>query len=527
MKSNFFKYVFIIFVVIIVIFAIYMIYFNNQKKQNNVEENIVEEVTQIKDIRLGISNFDTINPIATKNKEVLNVSKLIFEPLMEIDENYRIKNCLATECSKISNTSYIIKIDNNVKWHNGNPLLAKDIQYTIEKLKEGNSIYSSNVEKVENVEVLDTNTVRINLTEEEPFFEYNLIFPILPSMYYVGEDIYTSTKTPIGTGMYKIESINSSEIKLVKNEKWWNIKNKNAKVETIQIKIYSEVGEVYNSFKLGKVDIITTANTNLEEYIGTIGYSKTEIKGRQFDYLAFNCQNNILQDKNVRKAITYAIDKNNIVSSIYNNQCYTSEFPLDYGSYLYESEKKIEYNQEQFKNILQENGWEYKNKYWQKTENYKTKRLKFTIIVNRNDEKRVSVAENIKKQLEEVGIRITIQKVSEATYKQILENKNYEIIITGVYNSYSPNLETFFGDNNLQNYNNEELSKLLTEVKNTNEEKIVAEKYKKIINIYNEEQPFISLYRNKITIVKSQNLTGKITGNNYFSYYGIEEWYRK
>ena len=91
MKSNFFKYVFIIFVVIIVIFAIYMIYFNNQKKQNNVEENIVEEVTQIKDIRLGISNFDTINPIATKNKEVLNVSKLIFEPLMEIDENYRIK----------------------------------------------------------------------------------------------------------------------------------------------------------------------------------------------------------------------------------------------------------------------------------------------------------------------------------------------------------------------------------------------------------------------------------------------------
>ena len=160
MKSNFFKYVFIIFVVIIVIFAIYMIYFNNQKKQNNVEENIVEEVTQIKDIRLGISNFDTINPIATKNKEVLNVSKLIFEPLMEIDENYRIKNCLATECSKISNTSYIIKIDNNVKWHNGNPLLAKDIQYTIEKLKEGNSIYSSNVEKVENVEVLDTNACR-------------------------------------------------------------------------------------------------------------------------------------------------------------------------------------------------------------------------------------------------------------------------------------------------------------------------------------------------------------------------------
>lgn len=526
MKSNFFKYIFIVFVVIIIIFAIYMIYFNNKDKQSNIKENVEEEVAQIKDIRLAISNFDTINPIATNNKEVLNISKLIFEPLMQIDENYKIQNCLATECSKTSNTSYVIKIDNNTKWHNGSPLLAKDIQFTIEKLKQGNSIYSYNVEKIESVEVLDTNTVKINLTEEIPFFEYNLIFPILPSMYYIGEDIYTSTKIPQGTGMYKIESINDSEIKLTKNENWWNIKNKNAKVETIQIRIYSEIGEIYNSFKLGKVDIITTANTNLEDYIGTIGYSKTEFKGRQFDYLAFNCQNSLLENKSIRKAIAYAIDKNNLVSSIYNNEYYVSDFPIDYGSYLYEERSAI-FNQEQVKNILQQDGWEYKNKYWQKTENRSTQKLKFTITVNKNDEKRISVAENMKKQLEEVGIPITIQKVSDNSYKQILENKSYEMLITGVYNSYSPNLESFFENNNLQNYSNQEIDKLLLEIKNINDEKLIAQKYKKIIDIYFEEQPFISLYRNKTTIVKSQNLTGKIIGNNYFSYYGIEEWYRK
>ena len=94
-----------------------------------------EEVIEIKDLRLGISNFDTINPLLSNNKEVLNIDKLIFEPLITIDENYKTSLCLATECSKTSPTSYVIKIDNNKKWHDGSPLIAKDIQFTIDRLK--------------------------------------------------------------------------------------------------------------------------------------------------------------------------------------------------------------------------------------------------------------------------------------------------------------------------------------------------------------------------------------------------------
>ena len=76
MKSNFFKYIFIIFVVVIVIFAIYMIYFKKEDKQNNIEENVVEETTEIKDLRLGISNYDTINPLISNNKELTELKEL-------------------------------------------------------------------------------------------------------------------------------------------------------------------------------------------------------------------------------------------------------------------------------------------------------------------------------------------------------------------------------------------------------------------------------------------------------------------
>ena len=164
---------------------------------------------------------------------MLNIDKLIFEPLITIDENYKTQLCLATECSKTSETSYIIKIDNNKKWQDGSALIAKDIQFTIDRLKEGKSIYSYNVEKVSSVEILDVNTVKINLSEEIPFFEYNLTFPILPNNYYLGEDFYTCAKTPIGTGMFKIDKIEDSNIILSKNEKWWNKNNKDSKIETI------------------------------------------------------------------------------------------------------------------------------------------------------------------------------------------------------------------------------------------------------------------------------------------------------
>lgn len=525
MKSNFFKYVFILFVVGIIIFAIYTIYFKEEKTENKVEET-VEEVVEIKDLRLGISNFDTINPLLSNNKEVLNIDKLIFEPLITINENYQTELCLATECSKTSPTSYIIKIDNERKWHDGSPLIAKDIQFTIDRLKEGKSIYSYNVEKVISVEILDSSTVKITLSEEVPFFEYNLTFPILPNNYYLGEDFNTSFKTPMGTGMFQISSIDDSNITLKKNEKWWKKNKVNSKIETIQIRLYSEIGELYNSFKLGNIDIFTTSNINLEQYIGTIGYAKTEVKGRQYDYLALNCQDNILQHTEVRKAISYALDKTNIVSSIYNNQAYVANFPLDYGSYLYKENEMQSNNIEEAKKVLSENGWEYKYNRWQKTENYKTLRLTLTLTVDSSNEKRLAVAENIKAQLEQIGIKVTINKISNSYYQTILQNKNYQMLLTGVYNSYSPDVTFFFGTNNLQNYSNGEMNALLNEVKTITDENLLKQKYQRIIEIYQEEQPFISLYRDKQTIVKSQNLAGEVIGNYYFTYYRLENWYR-
>ena len=97
-----------------------------------------------------------------------------------------------------------------------------------------------------------------------------------------------------------------------------------------------------------------------------MGYNINYCSNRQFDYLAFNNKNSILSNKEVRKAISYAIDRQNINYNIYNNKYTVCDFPIDYGSYLYNSGELFAYNINFAKSILVENGWAYKNNRWRK-----------------------------------------------------------------------------------------------------------------------------------------------------------------
>ena len=73
LKSNIIKYIFIAFVIGILIFAVYFLNKNkNEETENSHNNNVQYETTQmITNIRLGISDFDNINPIISQNREVI------------------------------------------------------------------------------------------------------------------------------------------------------------------------------------------------------------------------------------------------------------------------------------------------------------------------------------------------------------------------------------------------------------------------------------------------------------------------
>ncbi len=524
MKSNYFKYIFIIFAIVIMIFAIVKIKSEDQKKESQIYETKKETEEEVKEIKLGIASFDSINPILSKNKNVQDISKLIFEPLMTLTSDYKLETCLAKEWAKQNETTYIIKLKDDRKWSDGNKFTAEDVRYTIDRLKDSDTIYASNVKDVTTVEVVDDTTIRIILSQEVPFFEYNLTFPILSSKYYSDKE-FNADIVPIGTGMYKVSEVQDTALILSKNE--YYLESNNLKLDKITVTTYSSVGELYNSFKTGSIDLISTQNSNLKEYIGTIGYLSKEMKGREHDFIAFNTQSQILSQVNVRKAICYSIDKNNIVSSVFGDNYYTSSFPLDYGTWIYnEQEASSGYNLEQAKQILTDNGWTYKYKNWQKTENYKTQRISLNFVVKASDENRVKVADNIKQQLENQGFRINLIKANDAQYQSYLTNKNYDMILCSINLSVSPDLSTFFGSNNLANYSNEEVTSIMNEVKNSNDEEKLKQNYKRLGEIYKTEMPYLSLYNNKYIVAYSQTLAGTLEPNWFYQFYNIKDWHK-
>ena len=176
----------------------------------------------------------------------------------------RDRYCLAKEIAKSDATTYVVKLNENVSWSDGSTLTAKDVQFTIDKIKENkSSVYGENVARIKSVEVIDYTTLKIFLDKEVPFFEYNLTFPIISYNQYNEKDL--KEDIPISTGMYKITSLNGDKIELVKNEKWRNINTINPKIDKITVNLYKSAGEIFNAFKLENVDIVNTSKTNIED----------------------------------------------------------------------------------------------------------------------------------------------------------------------------------------------------------------------------------------------------------------------
>ena len=184
------------------------------------------------------------------------------------------------------------------------------------------------------------------------------------------------------------------------------------------------------------------------------------------------------------------------------------------------------YNLEQAKQVLADNGWSYRSGTWQKTENYKTQKLTLNLLVRASDSSKVAVAENVKQQLANQGIIINIVQVSDDQYNNNINSKNYDIALCSMTLSTSPDLSTYFGEGNLANYSNEEVTDIMNEVKNTTDENILVEKYARLAEIYKSDTPYISLYNNKYTVAYNSGLVGEITPNWFYQFYRIEGWYK-
>ena len=532
MKGISLKTIFILLIIILLGIAVYNSFFKKDKESTVVSKfqgHISDKIVST-DIRIGIIEFDNMNPILSNNKNVQDISRLIFEPLFTVTEEYKLEGILAKECSKIAEKTYIIKLQDNIRWKDGEKFDSSDVIFTIDMLKRiGNqSVYYYNVKNITLIEEIDESTIKIEIDNEIPYYEYNLIFPIISSKYYSEENFWQESVNlrPVGTGLFYISEVNNDSIVLKRNLK--NENSKKIKLDSITLKLYNTLLNAINAFKSEEIDIFTTSNRNIEEYLGKTLYSKFEYINRDYCYLSLNCENNILANKEVRQAINSAINKEYIIKDVYNGKYKVSNFPLDFGSFVYDTNNTVmACDQNTSKRLLVENGWQYLSNKWRKIVNYRYITIELDLLVNKEKSNLVKVAKNIKQQLESVGIRINIMEATQSQYNKHLKDKKYDIVLSNSNYGYSPSLNKYFGENNMANYTDEEIANILNELQNITDDNQLKQKYSRIMEIYNDEVPYISLYYNTNAFIYTNNLKGNINPNSYNIFYGIEDWYRE
>ena len=178
-------------------------------------------------VTASIGDASTLVPILASDSSSQDICGLVFNGLIRYDKNLNLEGELAESWEIEENGLVIIfHLRKNVRWHDGRPFTARDVEFTHRKLIDPNvkTPYSGDFERVKSLEILDDHTVKV--TYKEPFSPGLSSWGmwIMPQHILEKEDLSNTkfSRNPIGTGPYKFKEWKTGEkIVLVSNRDYY------------------------------------------------------------------------------------------------------------------------------------------------------------------------------------------------------------------------------------------------------------------------------------------------------------------
>jgi len=340
----------------------------------------------------------------------------------------------------------------------------------------------------------------------------------------------------VGTGPYKVDTQNSDGgkyIKLVRNTQWWG---NEPYIDFIVAKIYRDNEEEREAFQNKEVDLLDTHVLFAENYAMGEDTRLYRYLTQSYDFIGINFRKNtLLQDRRVRQAIAYGLDRKDIIFKAYFNNSLAVDVPIPSDSWLYDPNfRKYDYNPDKAIKILNDAGWTDLDEdgFFEKTEGDGEIELSFSLIVNEDDNVRKDVAKLIQTQMGIIGIKVELQFLPWDEMEQVLEEGSFDAVLAGYYLDFSADLYFAFHSsrignelNNFIGYNSTELDELLDRARVTTDHQELVRVYKDIQNHLARELPFISLYFRTNSLIVRDKVKGISFPREMHIYSNIEEWY--
>ena len=459
-------------------------------KKGNPKDSITIGIPQ--DIE---ETLDPHDMVAAGTKEIFfNV----FEGLVKPDADGNIVPAVASEIATSEDgLTYTFTIRDNVKFHDGTPVTAEDVKYSISKCAdiEGGEPRISALLNVQSVDIVDENHVSVTLKQVDYDFLANIASV---SAAIIPEHNDNPAVDAIGTGPYRYVSRTPLEnVIFEKNDEYWGDK---ASIKNVTFKICANSDTIPMEFEGGSIDMMAHL-TNAQ---------RVQIPSERFDVMsgtmnlvqALYLNHNVepFDNADVRKAMCYAIDKDAILAFVSDGE------GVKIGSSMYPNFRKYyddsladayPHDTEKAKELLKKAGYE--------------DGFTFDITVPSNYTQHVETATVLKEQLAEVGITANIKQVDWDTWlSDTYIGRNYDATVIGVDAAQltaSSLLSRFVStaDNNFTNYNSPAYDKAydsaLTELDpdmQTNEFKVCLQMLSDdAANVYIQDLPeFVALNRN-------------------------------
>lgn len=461
-----------------------------------------------------------VNPILAPANEVDRaLAKLIYPSLLTPAPDGTLIVSLAKSFSvENGGKTFEFVIKENAVWEDGKPITAHDVVFTVKTIQDEridsplNRLWSGVV-----VEAEGEKTVRFTLPRPYAFFLQNATLGILPSHIWkrvTPQEFALSpyNRNPVGGGPYTLKNIEGVDGKitralLVKNPSFFGQKSF---IESIVFKFYPDSDKLFDALKNKEVDSIPITSPALYEKLKSDKDITLHsfLLPRYFAIFLNEKENKALADKTVRQALLLAIQKDAIIKEIFREQAQVVSSPIGPAlrNYYRADVSGYDYNPERARTLLASAGFE-------KTPLH----LELSVIDN---DSLSAVASRIVEDWRSVGVDAILKNVNiEGLRDEALQKRAYQAFLFGHALALEPDPFSLWHSSqknypglNLSSYTNNELDKLLEELRETFDKEKQKELFQNFQRILAEDLPALFLYSPHQLFAMRSSIKGVVSG---------------
>lgn len=472
-----------------------------------------------------------INPLLATSDSDQAIIKLVFSGLYRLDKSGNAIPDLAESFPAISDDGleYTVKMKANGQWHDGTPVTADDVVFTIQTLQ--NQAYNSPRRadwQSTTVEKVDNNTVKFTLKAASAPFLNNLTLPIISKKVW-GEiapaDFVLSQGNieAVGNGPYVIKEVRKlaqGSVQTILLESFGNWHNRRAYIDSLKLNFYENIEGVLNAIHGKQIDgfgfspfdqSVRLDKSNNELKI-------TQLSLPQYQAVFFNTSHKLFSDVRVRRALQFGTDVRSIIDNIYNGQGQAINGPILLQHVDGLPEPKILTNLDEAKALLDQAGWIYPEGSNADNGGVRKKNgndLTLTLSTN-NFSLNAKTAELLAAQWAKLGVKVVlnIQPTRELT-ENAIRPRNYDALLFAQKLGADPDPFLFWHSSQVRNpglnlsmYANNNADRIMSEARATTNKAERDDKYRQFQDVIQADAPAIFLVQNVFSYAQKEDLKG-------------------